>query len=58
VALSQEEVKGQQQAVEFRRDLLSRLKAVQPEGRSSYVYAPSIALLGQWMISNWNRAIA
>jgi len=33
VALSQEEVKGQQQAVEFRRDLLNRLKAVQPDGR-------------------------
>jgi len=33
VALSQEEVKGKQQAVEFRRDLLSRLKAVQPDGR-------------------------
>ena len=33
VALSQEEVKGKQQAVEFRRDLLNRLKAVQPEGR-------------------------
>ena len=32
-ALSSEEVKGQQQAVEFRRDLLNRLKAVQPDGR-------------------------
>src|SRR6185503_20977349 len=32
-ALSQEEVKGQQQAVEFRRDLLNRLKTVQPDGR-------------------------
>lgn len=33
VALTQEEVKGQQQAIEFRRDLLNRLKAVQPDGR-------------------------
>lgn len=32
-ALSPEEVKAEQQAVEFRRDLLNRLKAVQPEGR-------------------------
>src|SRR5262249_39311959 len=32
-ALSQEEVKAQQLAVEFRRDLLNRLKAVQPDGR-------------------------
>jgi protein involved in polysaccharide export with SLBB domain len=32
-ALSPEEVKGEQQAVEFRRDLLNRLKAVQPDGR-------------------------
>jgi len=31
--LSQEEAKGQQQAIEFRRDLLNRLKAVQLDGR-------------------------
>jgi protein involved in polysaccharide export with SLBB domain len=32
-SLTSEEVKGQQQAVEFRRDLVNRLKAVQPDGR-------------------------
>jgi protein involved in polysaccharide export with SLBB domain len=32
-ALSPEEVQGRQQALAFRRDLLARLRAVQPEGR-------------------------
>jgi polysaccharide export outer membrane protein len=32
-ALTPEEIKGQQQAVEFRRELVNRLKGVQPDGR-------------------------
>jgi protein involved in polysaccharide export with SLBB domain len=46
VALSQEEVKGQQQAVEFRRDLLNRLKAVQPDGRIVIRLRPLDAFTG------------
>src|SRR5262249_7173154 len=46
VALSQEEVKGQQQAVEFRRDLLNRLKAVQPDGRIVLRLRPLDAFAG------------
>jgi polysaccharide biosynthesis/export protein len=46
VALSQEEVKGQQQAVEFRRDLLNRLKAVQPDGRIVIHLRPLDAFAG------------
>jgi protein involved in polysaccharide export with SLBB domain len=46
VALSQEEVKGQQQAVEFRRDLLNRLKAVQPDGRIVLHLRPLDAFAG------------
>jgi polysaccharide biosynthesis/export protein len=46
VALSQEEVKGQQQAVDFRRDLLTRLKAVQPDGRIVIHLRPLDAFAG------------
>jgi polysaccharide biosynthesis/export protein len=45
-ALSQEEVKGQQQAVDFRRDLLTRLKAVQPDGRIVIRLRPLDAFAG------------
>jgi protein involved in polysaccharide export with SLBB domain len=46
VALSQEEVKGQQQAVEFRRDLVTRMKAVQPDGRIVIRLRPLDAFAG------------
>ena len=44
--LSSEEVKGQQQAVEFRRDLLNRMKAVQPDGRIVIRLRPLDAFAG------------
>jgi protein involved in polysaccharide export with SLBB domain len=44
--LSAEEVKGQQQAAEFRRDLLNRMKAVQPDGRIVIRLRPLDAFAG------------
>jgi polysaccharide export outer membrane protein len=44
--LTSEEVKGQQQAIEFRRDLLSRMKAVQPDGRIVIHLRPLDAFAG------------
>jgi len=45
-ALTPEEVKGQQQAVEFRRDLVTRLRAVQPDGRIVIRLRPPDAFAG------------